>query len=181
MLSKPLIQLSADGWGCAPSLLVVWPETTQSWHCGRANGGLQGDSGQHAPPRTALPAPCLHGRPLSTHTSTADFQMFTGWGWLSLLGAHCSFPLGPGSHKVFFVPSKSLCFPQFCESSVIKSHWNLQHQIPWGFPVLLPDPQVGKSEVGPRTCIYLFHLINVAHLFKETLYNIFFSILEFIT
>ena len=99
--------------------------------------------------------------------------MFTGWGWLSLLGAHCSFPLGPGSHKVFFVPSMSLCFPQFCESSVIKSHWNLQHQIPWGFPVLLPDPQVGKSEVGPRTCIYLFHLINVAHLFKEALYNIY--------
>ena len=31
MLSKSLIQLSADGWGCAPSLLVVWPEVSQSW------------------------------------------------------------------------------------------------------------------------------------------------------
>ena len=31
MLSKSLIQFSADGWGCAPSLLVVWPEVTQSW------------------------------------------------------------------------------------------------------------------------------------------------------
>ena len=30
MLSKSLIQFSADGWGCAPSLLVVWPEETQS-------------------------------------------------------------------------------------------------------------------------------------------------------
>ena len=30
MLSKTLIQLSADGWGCTPSLLV-WPEVTQSW------------------------------------------------------------------------------------------------------------------------------------------------------
>ena len=30
-LSKTLIKLSADGWGCAPSLSVVWPEVTQSW------------------------------------------------------------------------------------------------------------------------------------------------------
>ena len=30
VLSKTLIQLSADGWGCTPSLLV-WPEVTQSW------------------------------------------------------------------------------------------------------------------------------------------------------
>ena len=31
LLSKTLIQLSADGWAFAPSLLVVWPETTQLW------------------------------------------------------------------------------------------------------------------------------------------------------
>ena len=30
-LSKTLTQLLADGWGCAPSLLVVWPEATQPW------------------------------------------------------------------------------------------------------------------------------------------------------
>ena len=29
MLSKTLIQLPADGWGCAPSLLVVWLGTDQ--------------------------------------------------------------------------------------------------------------------------------------------------------
>ena len=28
--------------------------------------------------------------------------------WLSLLWGHCSFLLGPGAHKVLFVPSKSL-------------------------------------------------------------------------
>ena len=28
--SKTLIQFSANGWGCTPSLLVVWPEATQS-------------------------------------------------------------------------------------------------------------------------------------------------------
>ena len=26
MFSKSLIQLSAKEWGCAPSLLAVWPE-----------------------------------------------------------------------------------------------------------------------------------------------------------
>ena len=30
--------------------------------------------------------------------------------WVSLLRSHCSFLLGPGVHKVLFVPSKSL-FP----------------------------------------------------------------------
>ena len=28
LVSKDIIQLCADGWGC---LLVVWPEATQSW------------------------------------------------------------------------------------------------------------------------------------------------------
>ena len=31
LLSKALIQLSADGWGCTPSLVVYWPEATQPW------------------------------------------------------------------------------------------------------------------------------------------------------
>ena len=42
--------------------------------------------------------------------------------WVSLLWAQCSFHLGPGVHKVLFVPSKTL-FPQSCVSSIIKSHW----------------------------------------------------------
>ena len=33
-----------------------------------------------------------------------------------VLWSHCSFLLGPGVHKVLFVPSKSL-FPQSCVSS----------------------------------------------------------------
>ena len=31
LLSKALVQLSSDGWGCTPSLVVVWPEATQPW------------------------------------------------------------------------------------------------------------------------------------------------------
>ena len=53
---------------------------------------------------TADPPPCR--RLLDTHRQV----------WVSLLWGHCSFLLGPGVHKVFFVPSKSL-FPQSCVSS----------------------------------------------------------------
>ena len=31
LLSKTLIQLSADVWGCTSSLLVIWPQVTQPW------------------------------------------------------------------------------------------------------------------------------------------------------
>ena len=31
LLSKALIQLSADGCGCVLSFSVVWPEITQPW------------------------------------------------------------------------------------------------------------------------------------------------------
>ena len=41
--------------------------------------------------------PRLHRRLLDTHRQ----------GWVSLFWGHCSFLLGPGTHKVLFVPSKS--------------------------------------------------------------------------
>ena len=45
LLGKVLIQLSADGWGSTPSLVVVWPEVIQPWGLwalyGRVNGERQ--------------------------------------------------------------------------------------------------------------------------------------------
>ena len=57
------------------------------------------------------PQPC--SRPLLTYASAVD-----SWASLgpSLVGGNCSFLLGPGAHKVLFVPSKSL-FPQSYVSS----------------------------------------------------------------
>ena len=51
-------------------------------------------------PAAATADPRLHQRLLDTR----------GQVWVSLLWGHCSFLLGPGAHKVLFVPSKSL-FP----------------------------------------------------------------------
>ena len=106
VLSKTLIQMSADGWDCALSLLVVWPET-------RSPGvnKFQEGSCHSAAPRTAL---SVH---LSLWEATADPQLCRRPSvthrqvWLSLLWGHCSCPLGPGVHKILFVPSKSLCYP----------------------------------------------------------------------
>ena len=57
----------------------------------------------HSMPLTLQQAttnPHLHQRLLDTHRQV----------WVSLVWGHCSFLLGPGVHKVLFVPSKSL-FP----------------------------------------------------------------------
>ena len=62
----------------------------------------------HSVPPTLQQAtadPRFHWRLLDTH----------GQVWVSLLWGHCSFLLGPGAHKVLFVPSKSV-FPQSCVS-----------------------------------------------------------------
>ena len=49
--------------------------------------------------------PHLRQRLLDTH----------GQVWVSLLWGHCSFLLGPGGHKVLFVPSESLFPSDLCK------------------------------------------------------------------
>ena len=99
----------SDGQDWFPSLLFDLRP-----NYGRGNEG-NSDHLQKVPvPLTLQQAtvdPCLHGL-LDTYRQA----------WISLLWGQCSFLLGPGVHKVLFVPCKSL-FPQSCESSVIKSHW----------------------------------------------------------
>ena len=104
MLCKSLIQFSVDGQSCVPSLL---------FDLTRKKGSV------HTLPHSMSPIlqqatanPCFHQRLLDNHRQVLA----------SLLCGHCSFLLGPGAHKVLFVPSKSL-FPQSHVSSVIKSHW----------------------------------------------------------
>ena len=118
MLSKSLIQFSADGWGCVPSLyLGLRPNYV------RGNGDLlQKDLCQDAvAPMTVVisardyavgrcqPTPVLE----APGHSTANLAQ-------SLVG---SLLLSPASWCIqgFVVPSKSL-FPQSCGSSEIKSH-----------------------------------------------------------
>ena len=117
MLSKPLIQLSVDGWGCVPSQLFgLRPE-----HCrGKSSKASlpRKDLGQHRCTQSPGPAadtvdPRLHWRLLDTH----------GQVWLSLLWGHCSFLLGPVAHELLFVPPKSvsLVLWKFCNQIPLAS------------------------------------------------------------
>ena len=65
----------------------------------------------------------LNSMPPTLHQATADPHLCQRLldthrqdSWVSLLWGYCCFLLGPGAHKVLFVPSKSL-FPQSCVSS----------------------------------------------------------------
>ena len=101
MLSKSLIQFSVVGWSCVLSLVFdLRPNYSEG---NEDNGDLLQQALLHSVPPTlqqATSIPRLHWRLLDTH----------GQVWLSLLWGHCSFLLGPGTHKLLFVPSKSL-FP----------------------------------------------------------------------
>ena len=75
---------------------------------------------QRSHARTAtlsVPDPAAgHHRP-TPKTPAKDSWTFTAKSGSVSCGGHCSFLLGPGVHKVLFVPSKSL-FPQSCVSSM---------------------------------------------------------------
>ena len=82
--------------------------------------------------------PRLRWRLLDTH----------GQVWVSLLQGHCSSLLGPGAHKVLFVPSKNL-FPQSCVSSggsmvgLMVTSSNNTYAIPRPIAPRAPTPAAG--------------------------------------
>ena len=109
MHSISLIQISVEGQGCVPSLLF---DLRPNYGGGNENNGdiLQKVPWTHLVPsvsptlQQATADPHLHQRLQDTH----------GQVWVSLLWGHCPFLLGPGAHKVLFVPSKSVS-PVLCK------------------------------------------------------------------
>ena len=94
----------------------------------------------HSVPPTLQQAttnPRLCWRVLNTHRQV----------WVSLWWGHCSFLLGPGAHKVLFVPSKSL-FPQSSVSSVIKIHWPPKSNFLLVGGALLPPCYLPVAKLG---------------------------------
>ena len=102
MFRKSLIQFSVDGQNCVPSLLLDL----------RPNYGGGNEDNGDLPQKVQ----CMHSVPQALQQATTDPRLcwrlldIHGQVWVSLLWGHWSFLLGPGAHKVLFVPSKSL-FP----------------------------------------------------------------------
>ena len=110
MLSKSLIQLSVDEWGCVPSLLFDlgpnYVEVMKIMVTSFKRSCVHTVALSAPDPAAGHHYPRLYLRLLDTHRQ----------GWVSFFWGHWSFLLGPGAHKIFFVSSKSL-FPQSWVSS----------------------------------------------------------------
>ena len=110
MFSKSLIQFSADGWGCVPSLLFIWGQTMEKVMKIMATSFKR----SHACTAT-LTAP----NPAAGHHGPKPPLETPGHSWSSLGGLlwdHCSFFLGPGAHRFCLSPPR--VFSQSFVSSV---------------------------------------------------------------
>ena len=128
MLSKTLIWLSVGGWGCVPSLFVVW---------GLMPWGISQNF--------CCQCPCPHRKPLLTHTSPRDPPALAGRSGSIPCGVTVPF-LCVLVHEWFcFCPPrvKSLFLPVL---EVLQLNpCGLQSQIPWGFLVPLSDSPVWEN------------------------------------
>ena len=113
MLSKSSIHFSVDGRGCVYSLLF---DLRPNYSGGNEDKGdlLQNVPCMHC--YTQCPHRC--SRPPPTQTSTGVSWILTGKSTsnLHLFWGHCSFFLGPGEHKILFVPSKNLYSQSYVSS-----------------------------------------------------------------
>ena len=116
LLSKALIKLSADEWGCTPSLVVVWPEATQPWCL--ENLCQEGPSW---PAAASVPvvSPCRPRPPQETLQHEQVVQSPVG---LLLLSSGSWYM----QNFVCAFQDWSLSFSQSNRSPIIKSHWPLR-------------------------------------------------------
>ena len=85
--------------------------------------------------------PRLHQRLLDSH---GKVRVSLSWG-------HCSFLLGPGAHKVLFVPSKSL----FPKSFVVLPHPGLLHSEPLPLWQATADPYLCRRHSITQRQVWL--------------------------
>ena len=104
MISKSITQFSVDGWNCVPSLLLTWVQTMVEVVKIMRINLLQKIPYTYC--YTHCPKSCSKAPP--THISTGDSLTLLGKSGSVFCGYRCSFLLGPGAHKVLYLPSKSL-------------------------------------------------------------------------
>ena len=119
---------------------------------GGANGGLWEGLCQGVLPTTSAASVLVpsvsHSHPLPLQETLQHYQV----GLVQSPMGSLLLPLGPDAHTTLCVPSKSRVSVSPSPVEVLKSnHTSLQNLILWEFLLLLPDPQVGKPDVGLRT------------------------------
>ena len=145
MLSKTPIQLAVDVWGCAPSLLVVWPEVIQPW-----GYGLSGRANGSPPPPPGL----LLLMPLSPWQTTADPHLH--WTLSNTISRSGSvswrvifpFPWILVHVRICALLECRLCFPWPCWDPIIKSHWPSKVRFPGGSHSFCQIPRLGSLKWG---------------------------------
>ena len=140
MLSKSLIQFSVDGRSYVPSLLF---DLRPNYDRGNEDNVNLLQKVLYTHCSTQGPQAC--SRPPPTHASAGDCWTLTGKSGSVSCGVTAPFSWVLVCTRFCLCPPESL-FPQFCGSSVIKSHWPPKSSS-LGASVPLPDPQV----VGPKT------------------------------
>ena len=155
-LSKTFLHLSADGWGWFPSLLVFWPEVTQHWSLpglfSGANGGLWEGSCQGVLPKFSAASVLVLTVRYSHLLSLQETLQHQQVGLVQSPMGSLLLPLGADAHTTLCVPSKSGVSVSPSPVKVLQSHpTSFQSLILQEFLLLLPDPQVGKPDVGLRT------------------------------
>ena len=109
MLSKSLIQFSLEGQDCVPSWLFDLRPNYGGDN--ENNSNLLRKSLAHT---AALSAPDPGQATANLHLCQRLLDTH-GQVWVSVLWGHCSFLMGPGAHKVLFVPSQKSVSPDLCK------------------------------------------------------------------
>ena len=153
LLSKALIQLSSDGWGCAP-YLVVSCFTRGDLALGFMGGMVRlmvtsrSIYANRELPRELLLVPCPCGELLQTHTSTGDS--------LTLADSFGSVSCGVTTPFLWVLVHTRFCLcPSRLEPLFSLALWKSCNQIPVAFKDRFPGvfqslcrPQARKPDVG---------------------------------
>ena len=132
LFRKTLSSLSADGWGCVPTLLVVWPEASQHWSV-QAIGWGQVLVGKWWPSRGLTPmsthqnclrqCSCPHSEPQPPSASAQDPLI------LAVKSGPVSYEVTTFSpvswcarHPVFTLQELSFCFSQSFGIPAVNPH-----------------------------------------------------------
>ena len=131
-LSTTLGSLSAGGWSCVPTLLVVWPEMSQHWSLQVVGWGKVFVQKWPPPGEITLisvscslshQCPCPHCEPQLTPTSPGDPPRPAGWSGPGFYGV-TTLPRVPCTwNLVCALQELSFCFPQSCAAPALQPHW----------------------------------------------------------